>query len=66
MPKPLLTVSEVAQWIRVKEATLRKWVCYKRIPYLKVGRHVCFEVGAVEQWLHRGETSTADEEIRPQ
>ena len=36
----MLTTHELSQWLRVKESTIRKWVCYDRIPYLKVGRLV--------------------------
>jgi len=50
-PTPLLTVFDVAEWLRRNPATIRKWVCYKRIPYLKVGRSVCFVRGDIEKWL---------------
>ena len=50
-PTPLLTVVDVAQWLRREPATIRKWVCYGRIPYLKVGRSVCFDRGHIEKWL---------------
>jgi excisionase family DNA binding protein len=48
---PLLTVVDVAHWLRREPATIRKWVCYKRIPYLKVGRSVCFDRTDIERWL---------------
>ena len=51
--RPLLTVSEVSQWLRVKESTIRKWVCYQRIPYLKIGRSVAFSKEHIEEWLKR-------------
>ena len=51
--KPLLTVSEVSQWLRVKESTIRKWVCYDRIPYLKIGRSVAFSKDHIEAWLKK-------------
>ena len=47
----LLTVAELSAWLRVKESTIRKWVCYNRIPYLKVGRCVCFNKSDVDLWL---------------
>lgn len=34
---PLLTVPEVAELFQVKISTIRAWVLYKRIPYVKVG-----------------------------
>jgi len=50
-PTPLMTVVEIAEWLRRNPATIRKWVCYKRIPYLKVGRSVCFDRADIVQWL---------------
>ena len=52
-PVPLLTVVDVAEWLRREPATIRKWVCYGRIPYLKVGRSVCFDRMDIENWLDR-------------
>ena len=50
---PLLTTQELSGWLRVKESTIRKWVCYDRIPYLKVGRLVVFQREDIELWLMR-------------
>ena len=49
----MLTTHELSQWIRVKESTIRKWVCYDRIPYLKVGRLVLFQEEDIRLWLMR-------------
>ena len=50
-PVPLLTVTEVAAWLRVKESTIRKMVCFNRIPYLKIGTRVLFRRSDIENWL---------------
>jgi excisionase family DNA binding protein len=50
-PTPLMSVFDVAKWLRINPATIRKWVCHKRIPYLKVGRCVCFAREDIEKWL---------------
>ena len=49
----MLTTHELSQWLRVKESTIRKWVCYNRIPYLKVGRLVVFQKEDIQLWLAR-------------
>ena len=49
----MLTTHELSQWLRVKECTIRKWVCYDRIPYLKVGRLVVFQREDIQLWLMR-------------
>jgi excisionase family DNA binding protein len=51
VPPPLLKVGEVAQWLRLKESTIRKWVCRGLIPHLKLGRTVCFQTKDIEEWL---------------
>ncbi|MBK8575139.1 MAG: helix-turn-helix domain-containing protein [Elusimicrobia bacterium] len=50
-PLPLLRVDEVSVWLRVKASTIRKWVCYERIPYVKVGRTVAFRREDVDAWV---------------
>lgn len=52
-PPPLLKVGDVAQWLRLKESTIRKWVSRGRIPYLKLGRAVCFQAEDIQEWLHQ-------------
>ena len=49
--QPLLTISEVSVWIRAKESTIRKWVCYNRIPYIKIGRLVLFKSEDIKIWM---------------
>ena len=51
--EPLLTTHELSEWLRIKESTIRKWVCYDRIPYLKVGRLVVFQKEDIQLWLMR-------------
>lgn len=38
----LITVPEAADFFRVTISTIRSWVLYKRIPYVKVGGAVRF------------------------
>jgi excisionase family DNA binding protein len=33
----LMTVPEAAEFFRVKVSTIRAWVLYRRIPFLKLG-----------------------------
>lgn len=51
--QPLLTVMDLSHWIRVKECTIRKWVCYNQIPYLKIGRLVMFKADDVKIWIRQ-------------
>jgi excisionase family DNA binding protein len=52
MRKRLLTLGEVADRLRVPEATVRRWL-YRGDgpPALKVGRHLRFDEDRLEEWL---------------
>lgn len=48
----LLTVSDVAAWLRVDEGTVRRWACEGSGPaFVKVGTAVRYRRAAVEAWL---------------
>ena len=51
--EPLLDVPKLVEWLGIKENTVRKWVCYGRIPYLKCGRRVLFRRQDIEAWLEK-------------
>ncbi|MDC5696464.1 helix-turn-helix domain-containing protein [Intrasporangium calvum] len=48
----LLTLREVADWLRVPEATLRWWRhCRQGPASFRLGRRVMYRQAAVERWL---------------
>ena len=49
--KRYLGIKECSQYIGVTKGTLYVWVCHKKIPYLKVGRLVKFDLLLIEKWL---------------
>jgi excisionase family DNA binding protein len=50
----LLTLHEVAELLRVPEATLRYWRYCRSGPVgFKIGRHVRYERREVQAWLHQ-------------
>ena len=49
--KELLNTAQVAEWLHVKESTIRKWVHYGYVPHVKLGRCVRFQESEIEQWL---------------
>jgi excisionase family DNA binding protein len=53
-PIPLMTVTEVAAWLRVKRQTLYKWVWAKKIPHIKFSKHgkLLFRRSDLEKWLN--------------
>ncbi len=49
----LLNTTEVAEILRVKASTIRKWVHLGFIPYVKLGRAVRFDRKDVEKWIRQ-------------
>ncbi len=48
---PLLDVAAVAEAMGVTDRHIRRLVAERRIPFLKVGRFVRFDPGALDVWL---------------
>ena len=47
----LLNIKQLAHFLGVKEGTIYVWVCHRKIPFLKVGRLVKFDLRKIEKWL---------------
>jgi excisionase family DNA binding protein len=50
--EPLLTVEELAQWLKIPKGSLYNLVHERRLPFIKIGHRVRFERGAVQEWLN--------------
>ena len=57
----LLTTQELSAWLNIKPSTLRKWVCRKKIPYLKIGGSVRFRKTDIDYWLNLNKSSSEKE-----
>ena len=53
-PSELLTVDEVADFLRVKPSTVYEWAKNGKIPASKVGRLWRFSREEVEAWVRNG------------
>jgi len=51
MERRFLGVKELSEYLGIQEATVYSWVCYKKIPYLKLGRLVRFDLRVIEAWI---------------
>ena len=51
---PVMTVDEVAEYLRIPRASVYKLAQRGRIPCQKVGRHWRFRREAVDEWLDNG------------
>ena len=49
----LLTVIETAKLLRISQGTVRAWVLYKKIPYVKCGSRVLFKRTDLDNFIGR-------------
>ena len=50
-PSDVLTIEELADYLRIPKSTLYKLVREGKIPSQKIGRHWRFRKGAIDRWL---------------
>ena len=60
----VLTIDELARYLRIAKSTLYKLAQERRLPAQKVGRHWRFRKAAIDQWLAekrtRGSSTTME------
>jgi excisionase family DNA binding protein len=49
----LLTLPEVAAYLRVNQKTVRRWVTARRIPCVRIGTRLRFQVGDIASWVRQ-------------
>jgi len=55
--KKLLNVAEASKFLQIKPGTLYKYVCARRIPYIKLVGHLRFDEEALELWIRSNTTA---------
>jgi len=50
----LWSIGDVSTFLAVSVSTIRDWVYKRKIPYIKVGRHIRFRPSDIEIWLKNG------------
>ena len=48
----LLTIKETSEIIGLKISTIYKYICCRKIPYVKLGGRVLFDVEKLKSWIH--------------
>lgn len=51
MEKRFININELAGYLGLTKGTLYVWVCQRRIPYLKVGKLLRFDIIELQDWL---------------
>ncbi|MDR0641116.1 MAG: helix-turn-helix domain-containing protein [Treponema sp.] len=47
----LIDIAELARRTTIKQATLRKYVAQHKIPFVKIGRLVRFDLSEIDVWI---------------
>jgi len=58
----LLSPQELSDVLNISIETVYAWTSQKRIPYIKMGRLVRFNVDEVNKWLERQKVGAQEEE----
>jgi PTS system nitrogen regulatory IIA component len=51
--EPLLTVEEIARYLKVRPSTIYQWTHQGFIPHIKLGNLVRFRKSRVDEWLEK-------------
>jgi excisionase family DNA binding protein len=63
MTRRLLTIEQAAERLNVTPNYVRRRLIFeKRIPYVKIGRHVRIEAQAIENFIEQGRVDTEERE----
>ena len=46
-----LTIEELADYLKLAEQTIRRWVLNREIPYHKIKKVIRFRVSEIEKWI---------------
>ncbi len=53
MERRFLSIKELSVYLGVTVGTLYSWVCYRKIPYIKMGRLTKFDLREIEEWVKK-------------
>jgi excisionase family DNA binding protein len=49
-----LTIEELADYLKLAEQTIRRWILNREIPFHKIKKVIRFRVSEIEQWINKG------------
>ena len=58
MSNEILTIKQVADYLKVNARTIYKLACEEKIPAFKVGGSWRFQHNAIERWIEQQSTNT--------
>ena len=51
MDKRFINIEELVQYIGVSKNTIYSWIWLKKIPYIKMGKLVRFDLREIDSWV---------------
>ncbi len=63
----LITAKEASQYLNVSTDTIYRLAALKRLPYIKIGTRVLFDIKAIDRWIEKNMVKEKDwkrEEIK--
>jgi len=49
-----MTTEELAEYLKLAEQTIRRWVLNREIPFHKIKKAIRFRVSEIEKWIDEG------------
>ena len=53
-----LTIEGLAEYLKLAEQTIRRWVLNREIPFCKIRKVIRFRVSEIEKWIDNGGACT--------
>lgn len=47
----LMNIDDVAEYLKLSRKTIQRYVFFKQIPFLKIGKHIRFKVSDILKWV---------------
>jgi len=57
-----LTIEELAEYLKLAEQTIRRWILNREIPYHKIKKVIRFRISEIEKWIDGGGYKLPDEQ----
>jgi len=57
-----MTIEELADYLKLAEQTIRRWVLNREIPYHKIKKVIRFRVSEIEKWIDGDGWKVAEED----
>ena len=57
-----LTIKEIAQHLKLRPQTIRRWVQMNEIPYCRIRKNIRFRIAEIDRWVDAGGIASNSED----